>query len=112
MPNKFKRIDKENRPENRSFMNIMVGKYFSVSYTMDITDPHYTQIEYMSNTNLVNIWVEGKHTALTEEEIVSEILTSEEIIGMLEHVYEKGKNYGKNLTINSMEKFVLKNNQF
>ena len=108
MPNKFKRVDKENRLENISFMNVLVGKFFSASYTMDITNPHYTQIEYMSNIKIIDVWIEGKHTGLTEEEIISDILTPEEIIGVLEHEYEKGKKYGRNMAINSMERFVLR----
>ena len=112
MPNKFERIDKENRPTNRSWMNIMVGKYFCASWSMDVTDPHYTRIEYMRNTAMVDVWVEGKHTTLTEEEIVSEILTPEEIMGVLKHTYETGQKHGRYLCINSMERFVLINNQF
>jgi hypothetical protein len=112
MPNKFKRVDEENRPENRSFMNVLVGKFFSASYTMDVTNPHYTRIEYMKKVSIVDVWIEGKHTTLTEEEIVSEILTPEEIIGVLKHTYETGKKHGRNLSINSMERFVLENNQF
>jgi len=107
MPNKYKRIEKKDRPKNISSMNVLVGGFFSVSYTMDVTNPHYTEIEYMRNRNIVNVWIEGKHTTLTEEEIISEILTPEEIIGMLKHEYEKGIYHGRNMTLNKLEKFVL-----